>query len=237
MLFRRLSQSNPGATLLAVEGYVVSVVAHVVILGTFFMPRSGKAPSEVVPESFQWVKFLLPRDRTLTTPGVREHLTFFPVAAPGGAGTLLDDAREPERMKLELPKGTEDDALADTAAAPPPSQEVQADEVMTVLQVDTAVARFEDSAAPPYPPAMLEKKIEGSVAVQYVVDTTGRADTTSFVVLSMTHLDFARSVKATLPQMRFRPAIMNSQKVRQLVQQQFSFRIDTTLLAQQKKRP
>ncbi|MGQ0646161.1 MAG: TonB family protein [Gemmatimonadaceae bacterium] len=237
MLFRHLSQSRHGSILVEVEGYVVSVLAHAVILGVFFAPSAAKAPTAEVPESFQWVKFLLPKDRTPSSEGVREHLTYFDAPAPGGEGTLLTDTKEPERLELEVPKGSQDDELAEEVAAPPPAPEIEADQVMTVLEVDTAAARYEDSAAPPYPRAMLDKRIEGSVAVQYVVDTTGRADTTSFVVLSTTHADFAKSVKATLPQMRFRSAIMNSQKVRQLVQQLFSFKIDTTLIAQQRRKP
>ena len=236
MLFRHLSESTHGSIVAAMEGYAVSIVAHVIILGVFFTPRAPRAPSAEIPESFQWVKYLLPRDRTPSSDAVREHVTYYKAPAPGGEGSLLSDVREPERVQLELPKGTEKDDLADAAAAPPPSPDVDADEVMTVLQVDTAAARYEDSAAPPYPPTMLDRRIEGVVAVQYVVDTTGRADTTSFVVLSTTHADFAKSVRATLPLMRFRPAIMNSLKVRQLVQQQFSFRIDTTLVAQQQQR-
>lgn len=234
MLFRHLSQTTSGSILTAVEGYAVSIVAHIVVLAVFFAPRPAATP-QVEPETPQWAKFLLPRDRSAASTAVREHLTFFSTAAPGGQGTLMSDEKEPERLQLELPAGTGADDLAEVAAAPPPAPELPGDEIMTVLEVDTAAARYEDSAAPPYPPSLLEKRIEGLVAVQYVVDTTGRADTTSFLVLSTTHADFARSVRATLPYMRFRAAIMNSQKVRQLVQQQFSFKIDTTLLAQQKK--
>ena len=43
-------------------------------------------------------------------------------------------------------------------------------------------------------------------------------------------------MKATLPQMKFRPAVMGGRKVRQLVQQLFAFRIDTTLVAQRPKK-
>jgi hypothetical protein len=42
-------------------------------------------------------------------------------------------------------------------------------------------------------------------------------------------------VRSTLPGMRFRPAVMNTQKVRQLVQQLFTFKIDSTVLAPKKK--
>jgi hypothetical protein len=67
-------------------GYVVSVVAHVVILVTFFAPVPT-SPARELPESFQWAKFLLPRDRTTSSTAVREHVTYFETAAPGGQGT------------------------------------------------------------------------------------------------------------------------------------------------------
>ncbi|MCC6316464.1 MAG: energy transducer TonB [Gemmatimonadaceae bacterium] len=236
MLFRRLSQYTSGSLLTAVEGYVVSLVTHAIILGVFFAPRTVAVPDAEIPESFQWAKFLLPKDRAPRSSEVREHLTFMNTPAVGGRGTLLDDVKEPERLELELPPGGALDHLADIAAPPPPQSEVPGGEVLTVLDVDTAAVRVEDSAAPPYPSSMLEKRIEGSVAVQYIVDTTGHADTTSFTVLSTTHQDFAKSVRSSLPFMRFRPAIMNAQKVRQLVQQLFSFRIDTTVLSQQARR-
>jgi hypothetical protein len=82
---------------------------------------------------------------------------------------------------------------------------------------------------------LLEKRIEGSVAVQYVVDTTGRADTSSFVVLTTAHNEFSLAVKRTLPEMRFRSAVMGTRKVRQLVQQLFTFKIDTTMIARQEE--
>ena len=77
----------------------------------------------------------------------------------------------------------------------------------------------------------MKRRIEGSVIVQYVVDTLGHADTTTFRVIAATHADFARAVKSTLPYMRFRPAIMANRLVPQLVQQPFAFKItDTTIV-------
>ena len=236
MLFRRIIQPAGGNLLIALEGYAVSVVAHVILLAAFFMPRGSKLPAEL-PESFEWARYLVPKDRPAGSAGVQERITYMSAAAPGGAGTELGDTREPERLELEVPAGTQKDELLAVAAPPPPAPEILGEEVMTVLQVDTAAARVDESAAPPYPAAMLARRIEGSVAVQYVVDTSGHADTASFVVLSTTHQDFAKSVKATLPYMRFRAAIMNAQKVPQLVQQLFSFKIDTALYAQQVKKP
>jgi TonB family protein len=99
------------------------------------------------------------------------------------------------------------------------------DTVLTELQVDSAVRRFEESAGPEYPPSMLAKNLEGRALVTYIVDTTGLADTSSFQVIEATHADFAEAVRQALPRMRFHPAILGGTKVRQLVQQSFGFKI------------
>jgi TonB family protein len=235
MLFRRLSESAPTTALLTtLEGYVVSIVTHTLLILSVVVPGTVDAPqSDEVPESFKWAEYLMPKDRPAGTKEVRERVTYTQLMNPGGEGTLASDAREPERLAIVKPEGVSDDDLADVAEAPPPSPEVYGDTVMTVLEVDTAAARYDESAAPPYPPSLLARRIEGSVAVQYIVDTTGRADTTSFVVLTSSHDEFSQAVKRTLPDMRFRSAVMGSRKVRQLVQQLFTFKIDTTLIAKQ----
>lgn len=234
MLFRRLSESAPSTALLTtVEGYVVSIVTHTLLILSVVVPGSVEAPgSDQVPESFKWAEYLMPKDKPAGTKEVREHITYSQLMAPGGEGTVASD-QEPERLAMVKPEGVADDDLADVSESPPPAPEVYGDTVMTVLEVDTAAARYDESAAPPYPPSLLAKRIEGSVAVQYVVDTTGRADTTSFIVLTSTHDEFSQAVKQTLPDMRFRSAVMGSRKVRQLVQQLFTFKIDTTLIARQ----
>jgi protein TonB len=63
------------------------------------------------------------------------------------------------------------------------------------------------------------------VNAQYIVDTTGFADTTSFTVLQATNPEFVSAVRDVLPYMRFEPARIGASKVRQLVQQQFTFKI------------
>jgi hypothetical protein len=75
---------------------------------------------------------------------------------------------------------------------------------------------------------MLEEKQSGFVAAQWIVDEEGYADTTSLVIVAATHPDFAKSVRDALPFMRFRPAKIGTTTVRQLVQQDFTFRITTT---------
>jgi len=90
-------------------------------------------------------------------------------------------------------------------------------------EVDHPVQRDPSSAAPEYPPFLEEERIEGAVVVQYVVDTTGSADSTSLVVDESTNPAFAESVRAALPHMRFQPAEFQGRRVRQLVRQEFRF--------------
>ena len=57
------------------------------------------------------------------------------------------------------------------------------------------------------------------------MDTTGLVDTTTLQVVRSDDPRFTESVRAALGQMRFRPAKRAGETVRQLVGQQFRFRI------------
>jgi protein TonB len=82
-----------------------------------------------------------------------------------------------------------------------------------------------NSPTPQYPDILRQAGVEGEALVSFVVDTTGRADVASFKVIRATHELFATAVKNALPRMRFIPAEVGDRKVRQLVQQPFSFAI------------
>ena len=235
MLFRRLfPPSRRSDWLAALEINAASIVAHALLVSIVLSPRSVERPTEI-PESLKWAEFLLPPDRPKGSSPVREQVIHFELAAPGGPGALpVAQLPESDRLSIEKPLGTAQATIADEPAPPPQSQEVPQDTILTILDVDTAATRYDDSAAPPYPASMLSRKLEGTVAVQYVVDTTGTADPSSFMVLSTTHPDFSKSVQTALPLMRFRPAVIGTHKVRQLVQQMFSFRIDSATTAQRK---
>ena len=56
--------------------------------------------------------------------------------------------------------------------------------------------------------------VEGEVLAQFVVDTTGRAEMSTFKVLKSTHDLFTESVKASLPNMRFEPALVGGHAVK-----------------------
>jgi TonB family protein len=92
------------------------------------------------------------------------------------------------------------------------------------------VRRDPASAAPAYPDFLQKQGIEGVVAVEYIVDTTGLADSASLRIIRTSHPAFAEAVRAALPGMRFEPGEVGGQLVRQLVTQEFRFIISAQQL-------
>ena len=99
------------------------------------------------------------------------------------------------------------------------------DTTFTMFEVDATVERYPGSGAPEYPTDLAEAGVEGVVRVTYVVETTGRVDTTTIRILSSDHPRFTASVQTALGEMRFRPAKRRGQSVRQLVEQRFRFQV------------
>jgi protein TonB len=65
--------------------------------------------------------------------------------------------------------------------------------------------------------------IEGQVVVQFVVDTAGAVESGSMRILGSTNDLFVSAVRTALRSARFRPAEAGGRKVRQRVQQAFTF--------------
>ena len=237
MLFARLLEKQRAAvaTEAVLEGAGISALAHGLLIGGWlFFGRDIERVRPEPAEVFTPVEYLIPKDRLAGMRPVRETVTFTTLAANVGEGFAGEqpkaEPRDEPRLEVVMPKGKTDDTDAAPKAEEAQKPIALGDSIMTELQVDSAVVRYEDGAAPSYPEAMLKRRIEGSVIVQYVVDTLGHADTSTFRVIAATHADFARAVKTTLPRMRFRPAIMANRLVPQLVQQPFAFKIqDTTI--------
>jgi protein TonB len=92
-------------------------------------------------------------------------------------------------------------------------------------QVERPVALREGSPVPVYPEHLRDMGLLGEVMVQYVVDTLGRYEEGSMVVLGSTHEAFTTAVRTALPRMRFHPAEVGDRKVKMLVQQPFMFSV------------
>ena len=233
MVFRRLLESHArlADARTVAEGYLVSFAAHLILVGGWYLATRPTQLMTEPAETFSPVQYLIPKEELAGSRPKREQISWVSLDTRLGAGFQPEPAHQKDEQRLEIivPRG-EEKATEVGEAPPPPQPPIElGDSIKTEIEVDSAVMRYEDSAAPPYPETMLKRRIEGSVIVQYVVDTTGKADTLSFRVVAATHNDFAMSVKRTLPYMRFHPAIMNNHRVAQLVQQPFVFKIvDTT---------
>ena len=81
------------------------------------------------------------------------------------------------------------------------------------------------SGQPAYPETLRSAGIEGEVDAEFVVDTTGRAEPGSIKITKATNDLFKAAVVSALPKMRFLPAEVGGKKVKQLVQQPFTFTI------------
>lgn len=227
MVLWRESYTRRAIAILLGSG-AISLVAHSVIIGGALL--GTRRPPEIPGEGLaNKVYYMPPPDRTRAAGVDRETITYLALA-PTGIGSGVG-AASALATKISLPdlSPSPGSVAPDTAGAkdapPPLTPLVTRDSVFSVLEVDTAVVRSENSAAPAYPLSLLKKNISGSVAARYVVDTTGFADTASFEVIRATHPDFVSAVRAALPYMRFTPAKNGNRRVRQLVEQEFTFRI------------
>ena len=100
------------------------------------------------------------------------------------------------------------------AAAPEPYFEFQVEKVARQVGADSPLK---------YPQVLRAANVSGVVLAQFVVDTNGRVELGTFKALKSDHALFTQAVSDALPDMRFDPAYVDLKKVRQLVQQPFTF--------------
>jgi hypothetical protein len=204
---------------------VLSLIAHTLLV-TLWVDVTR--PLDSMPEEglANRLYYLPPPDREIVARGSRESVHYFtltPGPAIGPGPTVVNVQRPTISVPEHSPQAGE--RAVDSVTAPPVVGEPEADSAFTILEVDSAVVRSQSSAAPAYPLDLLTKKVQGTVNARYVVDTTGFADTTSFEVLTSTNEGFVRAVREALPYMRFTSAKIGKRKVRQIVEQSFTFKI------------
>ena len=207
------------------QGALVSVVTHTALIAAA-VHSTAQSPSPERQEAQERVTFMVPLNRAPTPPPKQEAIHFVKEGQESGSGGVEDPPMEKEatvKVPVRGTTGQEEGTPEEVSEASDPN--TMFDTVATAVEVDSMVTRYPDSAAPTYPQKLLELKVEGGAYVQFVVDTTGYVDTTSFRIISTTHPEFAESVREALPRMRFHPAILRSKRVRQLVEQPFMFKI------------
>ncbi len=91
------------------------------------------------------------------------------------------------------------------------------------FQVQKQALPTPHSAPPIYPAPLRVANISGEVLTQFVVDTMGLADVSTFKIIKGSNPWFTSAILQALPYFRFTPAMLNGQKVRELVQEPFAF--------------
>jgi TonB family protein len=97
-----------------------------------------------------------------------------------------------------------------------------------IYEASTNVAGFDPATVlsqptPEYPPALASVGITGRVEVQFVIDTMGIVEPSSFEVVESTHKTFEAAARKTITGSRFRPARLRNVPVRQLTRQAIRF--------------
>ncbi len=195
---------------------LLSAVAHLLVVASL---ATGPGvvrlfdDSKILPALYLYARDRLPSE---------ERESRLPIPAPPGNGESF--SRPATTQHVDNPALPQPPRVR--GLVPPGLASAHFDSVFTVLGVDSEVVRMDGSAAPAYPNSLLNAGVEGYVEAEFVVDTTGWVDLSSVRILNSTHQEFASSVRLALMGMQFRPAWRSARKVRQLVSQRFSFRME-----------
>lgn len=93
------------------------------------------------------------------------------------------------------------------------------------FQVEKPALAREGNPNPKYPSMLESSRVEGDVLAQFVVDTSGRAEMSTFKILQASNELFGSSLKSVLPSWRFYPAEAGGHKVKQIVQLPIKFAV------------
>lgn len=199
-----------------------SAGAHIAVAASLVI---GNASANAdIADGTREVIYFLPLLPERAAPPEAQRLEFVGDAPGQGAPANADGFAEvPIGGGAKRGEETGTEAAPLVTSAPSDSGEATTSPVYLEAELDQPVERDPTSAGPTYPEQLRSKNVEGEVIAEWIVDTTGRADTTSFRIVESTHPLFTTSVRDILPAMNFRPAELMGRRVRQLVRQQFRF--------------
>jgi Gram-negative bacterial TonB protein C-terminal len=208
----------------AVVQQTVGVSAELLIIVGFvtagWLERRASAQDKSM-QADESVSFLAPF-RRYSPPPSEERLSFVglggaAVSATGEQAVPTDHGRQPVAVSQQGMQLV-------TETSPTPS-EVSSPQAMTEIEVDSTAALDPTAEGPVYPKALMDAGVQGVVYAQFIVDSTGYADTLTMQVLEKVDPQFVSAVRAALPRMKYKAAMFAGRRVNQLVQQAFVFRI------------
>lgn len=227
-MFDYLRTSKTAGSLSLGPGALTSLLVHAALVVGFVYDRAQRQDLaedtwDEVPEGLMYIA-----PPNVNSAASQVQLTY---EASGGAEGTAEPTDASEGMGQRVRgSGPGESAVASVSSDDGPEQiAVPTDDpyenAFSSVEVETAAERDPTSAAPAYPPDLMQAGIEGYAAMRFVVDSLGKVDLSSVRVLETTHPGFAAAVKAAMPGMRFTPARLGNRPVRQLAEQLFAFRI------------
>ena len=233
-MFSRLPESN-AVRQRRTGGFVVSTVVHVLVIALAVhatMLTATPRPHVDAPVLI----YTAPPEPTPTT--TRAPVPRPTTAAPTAAAPTIPDLPSPvitpdvpstlPAIDATILDGREEFGRPTPMSGPETtggSPNVTGGPPLTAAFVEKVVVAIPGTATPRYPDMLRQAGVEGDVHAQFVVDTLGRVEQGSVRVLDTTHDQFAAAVRTALARARFKPAEVGGNKVRQLVEQTFTFRI------------
>ncbi|MEO8624059.1 MAG: energy transducer TonB [bacterium] len=205
----------------------ISMVAHAVLVGVavYGTGVSARQLQQVIAERVSYLHYLPPPDRRPSSSNVVEHLQYVDVGTQGAALAERADGRVVAAVGAAKSKQSGGEQGDEIRAAAPSEAYESPDSVYSMLDVEETAARTAGSAAPVYPPDLMKAGTQGGVFIRFVVDSSGRADASSIEVIRSTNPQFTQSVRQAVPLMMFTPATVGGRHVRQLVEQNFEFKL------------
>ena len=170
------------------------------------------------------VELLGVRDTVLAT-GISTHDGAFVLEAPtGGTYRVRLTAPGAEAFVSDSIKVADDEYAAHAFAIDPkPRAFLEIEVERPAVLTSRLTVKYSDDLRSRY--------VSGCVVVQFVVDTTGRADMSTFRVLKASDPEFAQAVREGLPGLRYRPGELGKRKVRQVMEAPFDLRFRPTRMS------
>lgn len=232
-MLRTLLESN-ATPIRRMGGTAFSVGAHTAVVG---LAIAATARATAVPKPQEPIKDVVyraepltrlpvehrPPDRGALTPVVVCQCIIPPLTIPKTLPTVNYSTSITDAHDFDGSHIVAGGALGDAGMAGPA---IANDSVYTAFAVEKSAMPRRDNPAPIYPTALRAASLEGIVVARFVVDTTGRAEPRSITFTATTHPLFADAVRQALLRSRYRPAMIGSRPVRQLVEQRFAFTLD-----------
>lgn len=230
-MFDYLKSTPRAGTLSMGPGALFSVALHAAIVAVLVVEqvRSSSDNAEAWDEVIQGLTYIAPPDVYSAAGAVQISYE----ASGGGNGEADPQDKTDPTGAMARGSGPGENAAAsvsgdvsDMFASP---TEDPYENAFSSVEVESKAERDPLSAAPTYPGELMKKGVEGYAAMRFVVDSTGRVDMSTVRILETTHIEFATAVRTAMPGMKFTPARLGNQPVRQLAEQIFAFRIQRTV--------